>query len=1554
MRLIIALLIFFSLSFNPLTAFAWGPVTRFDRLSFEEGLSQAVVNSIAQDGQGFIWFGTDDGLNRYDGYSFKIFRHDPKDPTSLSNNLVETLFTDSKGRLWVATSGGLNRYNSATERFVRFKHDEATPHSLSNDSVMSILEDNQGVLWVGTLGGLNRFDETSGQFTHYHPIDDNINSLSDNSILAMYEDSAGMMWLGTYEGLNRYDPKTQDFKHYRHQPSNPHSLNHNTVYAIHGDSKDQLWLGTRNGLNLFDQQKQQFTSFTQNDLAIGNLSNNHVNAIYEDRKGTLWVGTDDGLNRYDAQQQRFTHFKNQAIDSHSLSNNIISAIHEDAQGGLWFGTKGGGLNKLNTQRQFFGHFKQLQSDPYGLSHNSVTAFAQDTQGSLWIGTHEGLNQYAVDSEGNLPFFVQFKHQPTEPRSLGHNLIGTIFNDSNGTLWVGTGGGGLSRYNRKNQDFDHFRHQPDNPNSLSDDNVFAIYEDANKNLWIGTNGGLNRFDPHTGDFRHFSHDIFEPDSLSSNFVSAIIQDKKGILWVGTDGGGLNRFDPNTEQFTVYQHQPTDPNSLSHDAVPCLYEDSKGTLWVCTYAGLNRFDPQQQNFVRASQGNDFPGGVIYGIIEDPLGQLWLSANKGLYRFNPLDGSYHLFNVNDGLQSNEFNGGAYFKSAAGELFFGGVNGFNRFFAEDIEDDRQAIDVVFTDFLLANQSVTISPKNAPRNGQNTAKKFTLPGAINTLQQLTLGYQQNLISFEFAALHFSNPKMNQYAYRLEGQDKDWVFTDAKNRRATYTNIPSGDYILHVKASNNHNHWDEQGKSLKISINPPPWDTWWAWLIYTFCLVSMMASLIRAQHKKSLAQQQKIRDEHDLNLRLTQLDQLKDEFLANTSHELRTPLNGIIGLAESLIDGATGPLPDLTNKNLAMVVASGKRLSNLVNDILDFSKLKNRHLTLQTSPVDLHSMAEMVLTLSRPLVAEKDIKLMNAVPEDLPAAQADENRLQQILHNLVGNAIKFTDVGEVMVSAIETDEGLEISITDSGIGIEQAQFSNIFDSFEQLESHAERSRSGTGLGLSVSKQLVELHGGTIDVKSILGQGSVFSFSLPYSTEKPLVRNGVNSAEHAVSRLHLLEEESLPSPKVEYDGSQFRILLVDDEPVNRQVLHNHLSMQNYQLVEASGGEEALQTIMEHGPFDLILLDIMMPRISGYEVCQTLRKSYPANDLPVIFLTAKNQVADLVQSFAVGANDYLSKPISKHELLVRVETHLKFLDINRNLESKVAERTAELVQKNQEVEHKNDEIIATQQQLVQAEKMASLGTLTAGVAHEINNPTNFVHVSAQNLEVDLDRFQAFLFELAGSDADKAILDSFRQQFKPLHDHLETIRNGTERIKVIVQDLRAFSQLDSAEQKTVLITDLLQSTVNLVQTQYLEVATFITEFDARPELFCYPAQLNQVFMNLIVNACDAISEKQQLQEKKTPGQIIIGSRLLTEDAEQKVEISIRDNGDGMTEKTKNRLFEPFYTTKGEGKGTGLGLSISYGIMQKHGGEVIVDSQLGVGTTFRLILPHISANLD
>lgn len=887
---------------------------------------------------------------------------------------------------------------------------------------------------------------------------------------------------------------------------------------------------------------------------------------------------------------------------------------------------------------------------------------------------------------------------------------------------------------------------------------------------------------------------------------------------------------------------------------------------------------------------------------------------------------------------------------------------------------------------------------------------------------------------------------------------------------------------------------------------------------------------------------HDNIHDLKQLDQLKDDFMANTSHELKTPLNGIVGIAESLIDGAAGPVNEKQSYNLSLIVSSGQRLTNLVNDILDFSKLKHEKLDLQLAPIDVNAVTELVMTLSQPLVKDTRIRLLNQIDLETPRVWADENRLQQILHNLIGNAIKFTKQGLISVTSKVEKGMVQITVSDTGIGIGEGYLEKIFELFEQGDSSTAREFGGTGMGLAVTRQLVELHEGKIWVESKEGKGSSFCFTLPISEEQPQHQVSDSSAEVAANGSSVAAR----STTVAVEDAIGTILVVDDEPVNIQVLLNHLQLNRYDVTTATSGMEAMDIIDRGDYFDAVLLDVMMPGMTGFDVCRLIRKSYPANRLPVLMITAKNAQADVVAGFEAGANDFLTKPVNKVEMLKRLKNHIAVVHLNdqleesnkklqlhtQELERMIKLRTQEL-QKNekvlkergqeledaQEKVHQTDSDIAllaelgrgltttlelgqviksiyrscnkvmdvdafmlgildedkknlhapliveqgmklsavdynleedynypavwcvrnrkelqifekkdiyryfeyglatpkrgkmmhtviympliigekivgcmsvqhlqekaysreqidrfrtlasysaiaianasgyarledtykqlqdAQKQLVLQEKMASLGTLTAGVAHEINNPTNFVHVGAENLQVDLKKFHDFIMELASDDADKEVLDTIEQHFSPLNEHIDTIISGTERIKVIVEDLRAFTHLQSADKKPADINECLSSTMKLVKTKFLDVADFTTDLRPLPKLECFPAQLNQVFLNIIVNACDAISERKRDSGMNGKGKVDIVSQF----KDSKILVTITDNGCGMSDETRHKLFEPFYTTKEVGDGTGLGMAISFGIIEEHGGTISAKSKLGQGSEVTVELPFL-----
>ena len=1494
------------------------PSVRFERLSIEDGLSQNLVDNIVQDNQGFMWFGTWDGLNRYDGYQFKHFRLDPQDKHSLSGNRVTALYVDTKHRLWVGTATGLNRYNHKNQRFVRFNHDETQLDSLSHDKVTAIDEDGKGRLWVGTDIGLNQYDPQLSTFKRFKHNPLNPKSLSDDKILAVFVDSKDRLWVGTDGGgLNRLDANSDTFVHFRHSPLNTNSLSHDIVSVIFEDDKGIIWVGTKAGLSQFDPKTESFVRFKQSALDNHSAHHEWIYTINQDTKGQIWLGTAEGLNRLNHQNQEFSRYKSQSSALKSLSDDYVLSLFKDSKGLIWIGTASSGVSKVNFKHQNFGHFNKNAAVAGSLSGNNVSVITQDSTGQTWVGTwSSGLNKMDSKSIG----FKPFAHN-SDTATL------SMLEYPPGQLWSATTDG-LNQYDLTSGRFTTFRHDENDKNSLSDDFLRTLYIDSTGALWIGTqHAGLNLFDEKNRRFKHYRHRLTDENSISNDYVRTIFEDTKGRLWVGTNNG-LNVLNRANDQFTRYLHDEQKLNSISHNHIVQIQQDSTGTLWFATYGGgLNRYNEQTDDFSHYRVKEGLPNDTVYAILEDNAGFLWLSTNLGLSKFDPRNLTFKNFDVNDGLQSNEFGSSVRFKSKSGELFFGGVNGFNRFYPQNISDDTVPPKVAFTDFLLYNKSVAINPGASPKD-----PVFTLPKAIDALPKLTLGHQQALVTFEFAALDYASPGKNKYKYKLEGFDNDWIDADAQYRRATYTSLPSGDYTLRVKAANPDGYWNEQDTSIKIHVNPPPWLSWWAYLIY----ISLGIGFSLGVHRYRL-QKNKLHNEHKMLNQMQQVDKLKDAFLANTSHELRTPLNGIIGLAESLIDGVAGPLPAKANKDLAMVVNSGKRLAHLINDILDLSKLKHRSIALNTQSVDLYSLVEVVMVLSKPLLAGKDIQLINAVPQDCSAVEADENRLLQIMHNLVGNGIKFTDQGTVRVCANETDNGVKVSVIDTGIGISEDKFSTIFDSFEQVEGDSNRNYGGTGLGLTITRQLVELHGGSIEVVSCQEQGSTFSVTLPVAGVKSAITTTLESV--AAPEPFIVEkgvEKGVDEPIADsdfkvhenvdcaIDGSRFRLLLVDDDPINLQVLNNHLSMKNYQLVEAFDGIKALQAIdlaiERKTPFDMVLLDIMMPKLSGYEVCKKIRERYSVSELPVIFLTAKNRVEDLVQGFEVGGNDHLTKPVEKLEMLSRIAVHLQLLDINRNLDSLVVQRT---------------------EKLLLSEKLTTLGTLMAGVAHEINNPTNFAHLSAQNLKAQLNQFETFIFNLAGDDAEQVILDSFRQQFDPLYEIIATVLEGTSRIKTLIKDLKTSTHMKDTEKSVVDITDLLTSNVNLVSAKFKLQIEIVTDFKEVPLINCYPAKLNQVFMNLLVNACDAMDDSQG-------GKIEVGCDVrVDESTGEQLEITFKDNGCGMNDETKAKLFEPFFTTKQIDKGTGLGLSISYDIVQKHGGELRVESELGQGTVFRMILP-------
>jgi ligand-binding sensor domain-containing protein len=806
----------------------------FERLSLREGLSQSIIEGIAQDKKGFLWFVTEDGLNRFDGYKFQVIRNKAGSANSLSHNELKSILEDRSGTLWIGTfEGGLNRYDPSTATFTRYRNDPADAGSLSANTVRSLLEDRSGTVWIGTQGGgLDEFDPRTQKFIHHRTAQGAAGTLT-NDVRVLLQDSSGTLWAGTNGGgLCRYDLRTRTFTSLRHSPSDPDSLSSDSVTALLEDSDQNLWIGTTGGG--LDRLDRTTGRFTHTPLArAGDLGpvGNSIRALLQDHEGQLWIGTDGGgLFRLDPKTGVLSHSWHDPSDPRSISADKVLCLFQDRSRVLWVGTYGGGLNKVDIARKRFQHVRNEPGNPNSLSHNIVWSILEDKDGAVWVGTDSGgLNRW----DRRAGTFRHFRHDPANPSSLAADAVRVVFGDRIGILWLGTHGAGLDRLDPASGRITHYRHDPADPASLSHDELRAVYEDRAGNLWIGTlGGGLDRLDRETGRFLHYRHDPANPRSLSNDFVRAILEDSSGTYWIGTQGGGLNRFDPATGDFKAFRADPNDPQSLSNDYVFALYEDSKRSLWIATYGGgLNRLDRPSGRFERFTEKDGLASSSVYGILEDEAGRLWLSTNNGLSCFDPKAKSFKSYDARDGLQSNEFNGGSFYRSPSGEMFFGGINGFNVFLPSQILVNPDAPPVVITDLQLFNKSVAA--------GESVDGRVLLTRPIEYTDRLQLSYRENVVTFEFAALHFAAPEKNRYSYRLEGFGEAWILARADRRSATFTGLSPGSYLFRVKGANADGVWNETGAAIRLVILPPVWATWWFRLLAGLSATALLYVAVR-------------------------------------------------------------------------------------------------------------------------------------------------------------------------------------------------------------------------------------------------------------------------------------------------------------------------------------------------------------------------------------------------------------------------------------------------------------------------------------------------------------------------------------------------------------------------------------------------------------------------------------------------------------------------------------------------------------------------------------------
>ncbi len=811
----------------------------FKHLSIEQGLSQSIVDAVIQDRRGFMWFVTEDGLNRFDGYEFVVYKHDARNPASLVHNEIKCIAEDRMGALWVGTFyRGLERFDPATETFTHYQHDPANPSSLSNDIVWAVLEDREGRLWVGTGGGgLDRLDRTRGTFTHYRHDPADPTSLSHDDVRALYEDKSGNLWVGTAGGgLNCFDPKTGRCIRFIHDPRNPLSIPSNDVRAMVQDVDRTLWIGTfGGGLGRLNLATGRVTRFRHDPAEPRSLSNDNVLALLMDGNQRLWVGTDGGgLNRFVRDRGAFLRYRHTLNVPASLAGDRIYSLYVDRSGLLWVGTYGNGVSRCDLAKKQFRHYRNDPEDPNTISHDIVWTFCESPPGTLWVGTNDGGLNRMDRASGRV---TRYQHDPANPASLSHNSVRMVAADRDGAVWVATNGGGLDRLDPRTGAFAHFRHDDRNAGSLSLNELRMVFVDRGGTLWVGTyGGGLDRFDPATQTFTHHRSTASDPKTISGDYVRTAFEDRSGTLWFGTHGSGLDRFDRATGTFTRYRNDPRDGSTLSNDFVFCIHEDRTGRLWVATYGGgLNLLDCAKGTFTAVRKSDGLPDDAIYGILEDAMGNLWLSTNSGIARFDPQTRQVRSYTLADGLQSNEFNGGSYYQNARGEMFFGGINGFNAFDPMRIKDDTYKAPVALTRFEISGREVPVGPMPDGR--------MLLRRAIPFEDRVELTHLDKVVSFEFAALDYASPEKNRYAYELEGLGGGW--NDLGTRRTLmFTTLPAGHYTLRVKGTNGDGVWNEEGASLRIVVQPPWWRAVWAYVLYAFLLTGVVYLIVLFERRR--------------------------------------------------------------------------------------------------------------------------------------------------------------------------------------------------------------------------------------------------------------------------------------------------------------------------------------------------------------------------------------------------------------------------------------------------------------------------------------------------------------------------------------------------------------------------------------------------------------------------------------------------------------------------------------------------------------------------------------
>lgn len=1235
---------------------------KIKNFSVSEGLSDCTVQSIFQDKFGLIWIGTNDGLNCFNSYNFKTYRYQMRDTNSLSCNAIKHIVEDKNGNLWIATQYGLNRYNRIADNFTRFLVNHNNSYSSAGISINRIAFDSDNNLWLATLqDGLFCLNPSTNKLIQYNTVAET-KKISSNNLRTVYIDNEGIVWIGTQDKGIDYLLPGGSLKHIEVLESNSVILS-NDVRSIIQDRKGNIWFGTHGGgLTKYNKTTGGFTIFTKDGGERLALTSNIIFNILEDSNEKIWICTEDGgINIYEPQNDNIAFLNFNPKVNHGISSNIVFTVFQDSNNNYWIGHYKEGVDFIDSHAKKFRSITYNPYDPKSISGNHILSILLDADNNLWIGTDgNGLNVYNDQIKG----FVKVGYSKSFPYPLSSEKPVALKDDKQGNIWVGLYNGGLNKINRFTGKVTYYPFN-DSSDGIRGKNIWDLMIDDNK-LWIGTGNGLELYHLDKNYFTHFPVSELENKGTNSEYIWCIEKLTSGELILGTSNG-INVYNPETEKFSYIRHDLNDTASLSDNWITNIHQDKKGRIWIGTHGGgLNLWNRSENQFVHFGTKKGLPDYTVNQIAEWN-NNIWLSTNRGLSRLDLNKMKFKHYSSSDYLLGNQFSFYAGFTSKDGTIYFGGTNGITYFQPDEILDNQYTPPIIFTDFKLFNKPVSISHKDSP-----------LKENIILADQIDVNFR-SVFTIYFAALNYSYPECNQYKYKMVGFEDKWNNAGNKNS-ATYTNLDPGKYTFKVIGSNNDEKWNNKGHQIKIVVHPPFYGTIWFKTLVFIILISayLYISTTRVrkikQRKMQLEQivkertnelnlrNQELKKQHDLankqkdqilqqNAELEQhrnkleelitkrtnelkiakeqaeeSDRLKTAFLENMSHEIRTPMNAILGFVNLI----NNPSLDHNSRDYYFnyINQSGKTLLRLIDDIIDFSKIETGQLVIEKKECQLERMISELITEYRDRTIREKPTITIAVnhPDQSLDVIADCDKVKQTLSYLIDNAIKFTPSGSVTISYEPIENEIEFKVEDTGIGINENNIKRVFDRFYKVEEDKTKVFRGAGLGLAISKRLVELMGGKIWAKSVHGKGSVFYFTIPH-------------------QVHDAQKKEVKTTKKEtYDWRNFTILIAEDDDTNYYFLEAVLYKTKVTIIRAVDGVELLEIFNNDTHFDLLLLDIKMPGLNGFNAIRLIRQQN--KDLPVIAQTAFTQSSDREKCLQYGCNDYMAKPINKDLLLKKI--------------------------------------------------------------------------------------------------------------------------------------------------------------------------------------------------------------------------------------------------------------------------------------------------------------------